>query len=105
MDFSTTTSSNTSSDLAHRAGPPAELRTWYDDLNSPLIQSDGNDKSLKLRFDVSQYAPEEIVVKTVDNKLLVIIQFEQCLYYLYRHFFTTVNNSRSLIHVLDEYSK
>lgn len=75
MDFSTTTSSNTSSDLAHRAGPPAELRTWYDDLNSPLIQSDGNDKSLKLRFDVSQYAPEEIVVKTVDNKLLVILHF------------------------------
>jgi len=26
---------------------------------------------LKLRFDVSQYAPEEIVVKTVDQKLLV----------------------------------
>lgn len=26
---------------------------------------------LKLRFDVSQYTPEEIVVKTVDNKLLV----------------------------------
>lgn len=75
--FSTTSqSSNTSSDLAHRAGPPAELRTWYDDLNSPLIQSDGGDKSLKLRFDVSQYAPEEIVVKTVDNKLLVsVVQF------------------------------
>ena len=28
-------------------------------------------KELKLRFDVSQYSPEEIVVKTVDNKLLV----------------------------------
>lgn len=26
---------------------------------------------LKLRFDVSQYAPEEIVVKTVDQKLMV----------------------------------
>lgn len=73
----TTQSSNASSDLAHRAGPPAELRTWYDDLNSPLIQSDGNDKSLKLRFDVSQYAPEEIVVKTVDNKLLVHAKHEE----------------------------
>jgi len=74
----TTQSSNTSAqDLAHRAGPPAELRTWYDDLNSPLIQSDGNDKSLKLRFDVSQYAPEEIVVKTVDNKLLVHAKHEE----------------------------
>jgi hypothetical protein len=41
-------------------------------LNSPLIQDDGGDnKTLKLRFDVSQYAPEEIVLKTVDNKLLV----------------------------------
>lgn len=40
-------------------------------LNSPLIQDDGDGKSLKLRFDVSQYAPEEIVLKTVDNKLLV----------------------------------
>ncbi|XP_060527197.1 heat shock protein beta-1 isoform X2 [Cylas formicarius] len=71
----TTQSSNTSgSDLAHR---PQELRTWYDDINSPLIQSDGNDKSLKLRFDVSQYAPEEIVVKTVDNKLLVHAKHEE----------------------------
>jgi hypothetical protein len=42
-------------------------------LNSPLIHDEGPDgqKSLKLRFDVSQYAPEEIVLKTVDNKLLV----------------------------------
>jgi len=73
------TQSNTSgSDLAHRGGPPAEFgRTWYDDINSPLIQSDGNDKSLKLRFDVSQYAPEEIVVKTVDNKLLVHAKHEE----------------------------
>lgn len=50
---------------------PGEVRTWLDDFNSPLIQEDGNNKCLKLRFDVSQYAPEEIVVKTVDNKLLV----------------------------------
>ena len=28
-------------------------------------------KELKLRFDVSQYTPDEIMVKTVDNKLLV----------------------------------
>lgn len=49
------------------------MKTWYDEINSPLIQQDGNDKHLKLRFDVSQYAPEEIVVKTVDNKLLVSV--------------------------------
>lgn len=32
---------------------------------------------LKLRFDVSQYTPEEIVVKTVDNKLLVHAKHEE----------------------------
>lgn len=32
---------------------------------------------LKLRFDVSQYQPEEIVVKTVDNKLLVHAKHEE----------------------------
>jgi hypothetical protein len=47
------------------------VRTWLDGLNSPLIQDEGENKMLKLRFDVSQYQPEEIVVKTVDNKLLV----------------------------------
>lgn len=69
LNFSTTTQSHTGSDVAQR--PSGDVRTWYDDLNSPLIQEDGDKKSLKLRFDVSQYAPEEIVVKTVDNKLLV----------------------------------
>lgn len=45
-------------------------------LNSPLIQDTENDgKALKLRFDVSQYKPEEIVLKTVDNKLLVCFFF------------------------------
>lgn len=40
-----------------------------------IFQGDGDDKVLKLRFDVSQYSPEEIVVKTVDNKLLVSCDF------------------------------
>ena len=41
--------------------------------NSPLIaEKEGEGvKELKLRFDMSQYTPEEIMVKTVDNKLLV----------------------------------
>ncbi|XP_044259260.1 protein lethal(2)essential for life isoform X1 [Tribolium madens] len=72
---STTQSSHNSGlDVAQR---PSDVRTWYDDLNSPLIQEDGNNKCLKLRFDVSQYAPEEIVVKTVDNKLLVHAKHEE----------------------------
>ena len=43
-------------------------------LRSPLIAEDAGEgvKELKLRFDVSQYTPEEIMVKTVDNKLLVL---------------------------------
>ena len=48
---------------------------WLQGLDSPLIQEDAanmGQKELKLRFDVSQYTPEEIMVKTVDNKLLVI---------------------------------
>ncbi|MFS6531783.1 Hsp20 family protein, partial [Microbacterium aurugineum] len=49
----------------------------WDSLNSPLIQDEGDGKSLKLRFDVSQYTPEEIVVKTVDNKLLVHAKHEE----------------------------
>jgi len=54
-----------------------DVKTWLDDLNSPLIQEDGANKCLKLRFDVSQYSPEEIIVKTVDNKLLVHAKHEE----------------------------
>jgi len=46
-------------------------------ISSPLIQDSGDGKNLKLRFDVSQYAPEEIVLKTVDNKLLVHAKHEE----------------------------
>ena len=52
--------------------PPASS-DWLTGLHSPLIQEDGEEKKLKLRFDVSQYTPEEIVVKTVDQKLMVTI--------------------------------
>ncbi|XP_046393975.1 alpha-crystallin B chain [Ischnura elegans] len=71
---SSTTSSSTSDGVAQRGGEP---KTWLDGLNSPLIQDEGEGKSLKLRFDVSQYVPEEIVVKTVDNKLLVHAKHEE----------------------------
>ncbi|KFM65662.1 Heat shock protein beta-1, partial [Stegodyphus mimosarum] len=55
----------------------SEVRTWLDGLNSPLIQDSGDGKQLRLRFDVSQYQPEEIVVKTVDNKLQVQAKHEE----------------------------
>lgn len=32
---------------------------------------------LKLRFDVTQYSPDEIVVKTVDNRLTVQAKHEE----------------------------
>lgn len=67
--FSSTTQSNNS----NTALTQRPKQTGFPDINSPLIQEDGDNKVLKLRFDVSQYAPEEIVVKTVDNKLLVCI--------------------------------
>ncbi|XP_063233197.1 alpha-crystallin B chain isoform X1 [Bacillus rossius redtenbacheri] len=73
-EFSSTTSSTTSSS---QDGGKGEVRTWLEGLNSPLIQHEGDSKSLKLRFDVSQYQPEEIVVKTVDNKLLVHAKHEE----------------------------
>lgn len=65
--LSKTVSSHSTSGDTHRS----ELNTWLDGLNSPLVQDTGDGKALKLRFDVTQYAPEEIVVKTVDNRLQV----------------------------------
>ncbi|XP_037071309.1 heat shock protein 30D-like isoform X2 [Pollicipes pollicipes] len=64
-----------STDLAMRSA--ADPKNWIESLNSPLVQDDGDKKHLKLRFDVSQYKPEEIVVKTVDNKLLVHAKHEE----------------------------
>ncbi|XP_021002029.2 heat shock protein beta-1 [Parasteatoda tepidariorum] len=52
--------------------------SWMDDLNSsPLVQNGNDGKNLKLRFDVSDYAPEEILVKTIDNKLKVSAKHEE----------------------------
>ncbi|XP_059483301.1 uncharacterized protein LOC132201282 isoform X1 [Neocloeon triangulifer] len=74
--FHSSSSSTTASSDGRTGG--GEVRTWLDGLDSPLIQPDGADnKMLKLRFDVSQYAPEEIVVKTVDNKLMVHAKHEE----------------------------
>lgn len=69
---STTSTSQNNSTLSQRP-----KQNYMSDINSPLIQEDGDNKVLKLRFDVSQYAPEEIVVKTVDSKLLVHAKHEE----------------------------
>ncbi|PNF21569.1 hypothetical protein B7P43_G12718 [Cryptotermes secundus] len=76
--FTKTTSSTTSTtSAASTDAQKGDVRTWLDGFSSPLIQDEGNNKLLKLRFDVSQYQPEEIVVKTVDNKLLVHAKHEE----------------------------
>jgi len=55
---------------------------WLQNLDSPLLHNKekseiAGEKELKLRFDVSQYGPEEIIVKTIDNKLLVQAKHEE----------------------------
>ena len=77
MAFSFYSLANTTDSLS--ASGLGSHRNWLQGLDSPLIQptsgeENGGQKELKLRFDVSQYSPEEIVVKTVDNKLLVRIK-------------------------------
>lgn len=46
-------------------------------LQSPVIQDTEEGRVLKLRFDVTQYEPDEIVVKTVDNRLTVHAKHEE----------------------------
>lgn len=75
--FKSTTSTTTQSTQNSSSLSPQHDSAWLDGLNSPLIQDEGDSKMLKLRFDVSQYTPEEIVVKTVDNKLLVHAKHEE----------------------------
>jgi len=70
-------SSSKSTDLLANSGL-GDHSNWLQGLDSPLIQkSEEGQKELKLRFDVSQYQPEEIMVKTVDNKLLVHAKHEE----------------------------
>lgn len=64
-------SSHSSSLEKHSSNFDRGMDTWLDDLKSPLVQDTGDGKMLKLRFDVTKYAPEEIVVKTIDNRLRV----------------------------------
>jgi len=62
-------------------GPGAVAIKQYDpyleNIKSPLIRDDSDGKTLRLRFDVAQYRPEEVTVKTVDNRLLVYAKHEE----------------------------
>jgi HSP20 family molecular chaperone IbpA len=76
---STQQSKSSSSNLLDRQGSNsgAGVGSWINSLDSPLVHDSSDGKVLKLRFDVTQYAPEEIVVKTVDNKLQVNAKHEE----------------------------
>ncbi|KAI6235657.1 Hsp-25 [Aphelenchoides besseyi] len=50
---------------------------YLDNLRSPLIKDESDGKTLRLRFDVAQYRPEEVTVKAVDNRLLVHAKHEE----------------------------
>src|SRR3569832_2056957 len=50
---------------------------YLENIKSPLIREESDGKTLRLRFDVSQYKPEEVTVKTVDNRLLVHAKHEE----------------------------
>jgi len=84
----TSSRSNFGDGLSGSGGDPGaseyrtELKQWMDNLDSPLIAGhqdiSGEDgKCLRLRFDVSEYRPEEISVKTVDSKLKVHAKHEE----------------------------
>lgn len=85
-----------------------EISSFVDSFESPLIKEASDGKVLKLKFDVTDYEPEEIVVKTVDNKLQVscassgCMQFSQAdlpltFYLVYRFSRFTRNTRRNLI--------
>lgn len=59
-----------------------ETSSFVDNFESPLICETDDGKLLKLKFDVTDYAPEEIVVKTVGNKLMVSLIYINMIDYL-----------------------
>lgn len=86
------TSSSTSTDTASKPAPIAssQQKNWSsstttttstnaaaDGIQSPVILDTEEGRILKLRFDVTQYEPDEIVVKTVDNRLTVHAKHEE----------------------------
>lgn len=40
-------------------------------VDRPFVEDTEGNKKLALRFDVSKFKPEEVTVKTMDNKLVV----------------------------------
>ena len=53
--------------LDDASGPGNELRL----LESPYVTDAEGNRKLALRYDVSQFVPEEVTVKTTDNEIVV----------------------------------
>nr|XP_021194774.2 protein lethal(2)essential for life [Helicoverpa armigera] len=53
------------------------LSHWDHLTNSPLVQGEGEDKSLKLQFDVSQFDPTEVKVKILNDLLIISANHEE----------------------------
>lgn len=73
---STSSTTTTTTTTTKQAGGSTN-KSWADGLQSPFIQDTEEGRVLKLRFDVTQYEPDEIVVKTVDNRLTVHAKHEE----------------------------
>ena len=63
--------------MYHALFPPPQPLD-FDDFGSsmlkvdrPIVQDPSGNKRLSLRFDCKDFKPEEITVKTVDNRLMV----------------------------------
>ncbi|XP_040569577.1 body wall muscle protein HR-29 isoform X2 [Lepeophtheirus salmonis] len=80
FSHSSSSSSNTSGNDMLRGSGLGTHTNWISGIDSSLNQEGkqlSEQKDLKLRFDVSSYLPEEIMVKTVDNKLMVHAKHEE----------------------------
>eukprot|EP00096_Caligus_rogercresseyi_P000141 TRINITY_DN1038_c0_g1_i3.p1 TRINITY_DN1038_c0_g1~~TRINITY_DN1038_c0_g1_i3.p1 ORF type:complete len:145 (+),score=43.99 TRINITY_DN1038_c0_g1_i3:285-719(+) len=87
--FESSSSTNTNGNDMLRGSGLGTHSNWISGIDqqqqeSPRSQSPGSakassveQKELKLRFDVSSYLPEEIMVKTIDNKLMVHAEHEE----------------------------
>ncbi|XP_072948053.1 heat shock protein beta-1-like [Epargyreus clarus] len=50
---------------------------WETLANSPLVEVDGCNKTLKLQFDVSQFGPSEVTVKVQNDTLVISASHEE----------------------------
>ncbi len=52
-----------------------QAETWH--MDNPIVTDNKGNRKLQLRFDVRQFKPEEIAIKTKDNKLEIHAKHEE----------------------------